>query len=264
VIDSSISAPGASSMVYDGLKNRLYVPANDPQSGGELVVVDVSQSIPQVLARVPLPAPGVAVAALPDGSRAYAASNGPSQTTTIGTISSVQANTPTPGTATYTFDPISVTGPLPQLGMSLTISSGVNDGFDGTFILTGASGTTFQLANTTSSNSNVARTAVGTNFLPQVTVINTSGNTVKTNTAVPGFPNFDDFCSSTRFRFTMAAGGDSSRIYLASCDGGNVNLIQTSDDTYLLNLSAPPSARSRIPPDTQPPPQNPVFLIAGP
>jgi DNA-binding beta-propeller fold protein YncE len=102
------------------------------------------------------------------------------------------------------------------------------------------------------------------NLCPQVTVIDASANTVKTNIAVPGIPSFDDFCATTNFRFTMAAGGDSSRVYLASCDGGNVNLIQTSDDTYLLHLSAPASAREPIPPDTQPPPQNPVFLIAGP
>ena len=100
------------------------------------------------------------------------------------------------------------------------------------------------------------------NLCPQVTVINTSSNTVRANIAVPGFPNYDTFCSTTRFRFTMAAGGDSSRIYLASCDAGNVNIIRTSDDTYLLNLSAPPSARPPV--GNQPPPQNPVFLIAGP
>ncbi len=106
--------------------------------------------------------------------------------------------------------------------------------------------------------------AIPPNLCPQVTVINTTGNTVKANSPVPGFPNYDTFCSTTRFRFAMAAGGDSSRIYLASCDGGNVNIIQTSDDTYLTNLIAPPSARPPIPPDNQPPPQNPVFLIAGP
>ena len=102
------------------------------------------------------------------------------------------------------------------------------------------------------------------NICPQVTVINTSNNSVKAVPAVPGFPNYDAFCSTTRFRFTMAAGGDSSRIYLASCDAGNVNIINTANDTYLLNLTAPASARPPIPPSTQPPPQNPVFLIAGP
>jgi DNA-binding beta-propeller fold protein YncE len=105
------------------------------------------------------------------------------------------------------------------------------------------------------------------NFCPQVTVFNTSGNTFKTATAVPGFPNFALFsppvCALTRFRFTMAAGGDSSRVYLASCDGGNVNEIDTSTDTYLLSLPAPVSSRPPIS-GTQPPPQNPLFMIAGP
>jgi DNA-binding beta-propeller fold protein YncE len=107
------------------------------------------------------------------------------------------------------------------------------------------------------------------NICPQVTVINASGNTIKTATPVPGFPAYDAVCSPgvfppTRFRFTMAAAGDSSHVYLASCDGGNVNVIDTFNDTYLLNLPAPVSARPPIPPNTQPPPQNPVFLIAGP
>jgi DNA-binding beta-propeller fold protein YncE len=106
------------------------------------------------------------------------------------------------------------------------------------------------------------------NICPQVTVINTSGNVVKTSIPVPGFPSFAPYsppiCSTTRFRFSMAAGGDSSRIYLASCDGGMVNIIRTSDDTYVLNLPEPASVRAPIPPSTQPPPQNPVFLLAGP
>jgi len=105
------------------------------------------------------------------------------------------------------------------------------------------------------------------NFCPQVTAINTSSNTIKTATAVPGFPSFARFsppiCGLTRFRFTMAAGGDSSRVYLASCDGGNVNVIDTATDTYITNLPAPASTRDPIT-DNQPPPQNPVFMIAGP
>jgi hypothetical protein len=84
---------------------------------------------------------------------------------------------------------------------------------------------------------------------------------------MPGFSGDAPFsppvCALTRFRFNMAAGGDSSRVYLSSCDGGNVNLIDTVNDTYLLSMSAPASARSPIN-GNQPPPQNPVFLIAGP
>ncbi|HEX9112045.1 MAG TPA: hypothetical protein VF845_11245, partial [Terriglobales bacterium] len=102
------------------------------------------------------------------------------------------------------------------------------------------------------------------NICPQVTVINTSNNSVKAVTPIPGFPNFDTVCAATRFRFSMAAGGDSSRVYLASCDSGGVNVIDTSTDSFLVNLPGPVSSRPPIPPSQQPPPQNPVFLIAGP
>jgi DNA-binding beta-propeller fold protein YncE len=96
------------------------------------------------------------------------------------------------------------------------------------------------------------------NICPQVTVIDNVSNTVKSQIAIPGFPAFDTFCSITRFRFMMASAGDSSRAYLSSCDGGNVNIIDTTTDSYTSNLVAP--AGSRL----QNPPQNPVFLIAGP
>lgn len=118
------------------------------------------------------------------------------------------------------------------------------------------------------------------NVCPQVTVITTSNNTIKTAVAVPGFPDatnpstayYVPICAATRdtsplasgFRFNMAAGGDSNRAYLASCDGGNVNIIDTSVDSYILNIPAPYSVRPPVPPATLNPPQNPVFMIAGP
>ena len=108
------------------------------------------------------------------------------------------------------------------------------------------------------------------NICPQVTVITTSNNTIKSSLAIPGFPDATlpgpynvPVCASTRFRITMAAGGDSSRAYLASCDGGGVNIIYTSTDSYIESMAAPNSARNPIQ-GTSPPPQNPVFMIAGP
>jgi DNA-binding beta-propeller fold protein YncE len=109
------------------------------------------------------------------------------------------------------------------------------------------------------------------NICPQVTTIDAVANTVLSSTAVPGFPDatipsspyYVPVCFTTRFRFMMAAAGDSSRAYLSSCDGGNVNLVDTSTNSYLLNLAAPIGVR---PPISGPenPPQNPIFLIAGP
>lgn len=110
------------------------------------------------------------------------------------------------------------------------------------------------------------------NVCPQVTVITTSNNTIKTSAPVPGFPDatnpssayYVPICASTRLRMNMAAGGDSTRACLSSCDGGNVNIIDTATDSYILNIPGPYSVRPPVPPATLNPPQNPVFMIAGP
>ena len=97
---------------------------------------------------------------------------------------------------------------------------------------------------------------------PQVTVIDTTSNSIKSAIAIPGFAAFEPFCANTRFRLTMAAGGDSTRAYLASCDGGMVNIIDTSDDSYIESQAVPASAQTGS--GGQNLPQNPVFLLAGP
>ena len=200
VIPSSINAPGAAYMLYDGNKNRLYIPG-----GTQLTILDVSQSIPTVLAGGPITIPTVAPS-----------SRGAS-------------------------DPCSTTSPQP---LTVAAVAALPDG---------------------------SRAYVGAyyedasdNFCPQVTVIDAASNTIKTDLAIPGSPAYDAFCSpaqsprAPRFRIMMSAGGDSSRAYLSSCDGGNVNFIDTSTDTYILNVPAPIGSRLNNPP------QNPVFLFAGP
>jgi hypothetical protein len=208
VIDASINAPGAAYMLYDGNLNRLYIPG-----GSHLTIVDVSPSIPQVLAGGPITIPAVA-----------------------------------PSSRGST-DPCSVT-----TAQALTVAA-VAALPDGSRAYVGAY--------YEDSNNNIC---------PQVTAIDVASNTVTNSTAVPGFPDatipssqyYAPVCATTRFRFMMAAGGDSSRAYLSSCDGGNVNIIDTSSDTYILNLLAPVGTRPPIPPNPQNLPQNPVFLIAGP
>jgi hypothetical protein len=203
ILDSSSIPPLAAYMLYDGHLNRLYIPG-----GNQLTMLDVSQSTPQVLTGVPIAIPTVAP-------------------------SSRGAGDPCSGTATATLNTVAVAA-LPD-GSRAYVGSYYEDAKD--------------------------------SICPQVTVIDVASNTVKSSIAVPGFPAYDALCSPTipsprvRFRLTMAAGGDSSRAYLASCDGGNVNVIDTSSDTYILNLPAPIGSRSGGQFNL---PQNPVFLIAGP
>ena len=271
---TTINVPGATTMVYDGNLNRLYIPG-----GPEMEIVDVSQSQPQRIATIPIPsfallpvgssapATAAAAAALPDGSRAYVASYAVLQSQF--NISSVTGDGTT---ATYVYT--LTAGHDLTRGVSITVT-GTGTGFDGTFIVgailsgtTACPGTCFQAHNATSGNG-TAGSGTGSNIFPQVTVVDALSNTIKTTASVPGFPDatvvgspyYAPICATTRFRFTMAAGGDSSRAYLASCDGGMVNIIDTTSDTYVLNLPAPLGVR---PGGQQNLPQNPVFLFAGP
>jgi hypothetical protein len=281
MVDASVSVPGAAYMLYDGNLNRLYIPA-----GSQLTILDVSQSVPAILATIPIPpftllniknsvpATATAVAALPDGSRAYVASYAvlPSQLN----IPSVSGDGTT---ATYAYT-LTAGYPL-NPGVTVTVS-GTKTGFDGAFIVSAivsgtaaCPGTCFQAPNATKGTwppplgTSGPASGTGSNVFPQVTVVWATSNTIKTTVGIPGFPDatnptyangqyYAPVCATTRFRIMMAAGGDSSRAYLSSCDGGNVNFIDTSIDSYILNMPAPFGSRLNNPP------QNPVFLFAGP
>lgn len=289
--ESSISAPGALYMLYDGNGNRLYIPWFDQSvtpAQGELTIVDVSQSVPQPLAKIDIPpfttlniqqaypATASAVTVLPDESRAYVASSAVLPTNI--SITSVSGD----GT-TATFAYTLTSGQNLNPGMSITVSGtnipSVID-FDGTYIVSAlvsgtatCPGTCFQAGSLTSGTwpqppATGPASGTGNNIFPQVTVVNVSSNTIKTTAAIPGFAPYDAFCGlpvsqgGPRFRLTMAAGGDSTRAYLASCDGGTVNIIDTSDDSYVESQPVPASTRTGS--GGQNLPQNPVFLLAGP
>jgi DNA-binding beta-propeller fold protein YncE len=277
--ESTISVPNATTMIYDGNKNRLYIPG-----GQEMAIVDVSGPVPQLMKAIPIPpfallkppsvsATAVAAAALPDGSRAYVGSYAvlPSQF-------NIPAVSGDGTTATYAY--ALTAGHDLNPGVTVTVAN-TGTGFDGILLVTAiVSGTTacpatcFQTLNATKGTwppPGTSGPASGTasNIFPQVTVVDVASNTVKSTVAIPGFPDatnqnyanglyYIPVCVNNRFRFMMAAGGDSSRAYLSSCDGGNVNIIDTSNDTYNGSLSAPPGSRYSNPP------QNPVFLFAGP
>jgi hypothetical protein len=278
----NINVPGATYMVYDENLNRLYIPG-----GQEMEIIDVGQSPPQVLGTInipaftplnsaPVPATAAAVTDLPDGSRAYVSSYAvlPSNFT----VTSVSGDG-TNATYAYTL----TAGQNLTAGVSVSVLGTGQNGFDGNFLViaivsgtTACPGTCFQVPNTTVlASTPVSVSASGSNVFPQVTVVWTNSNTIKTTAALPGFPDatnanylqglyYVPVCASTRFRFNMAPGGDSSRAYLSTCDSGVVDIINTATDTYLLDQPEPASARPPIPPDTQNPPQNPVFLLAGP
>lgn len=71
------------------------------------------------------------------------------------------------------------------------------------------------------------------------------------------------FCNSARFRRHIGAAADDSRVFVANCDGGGIDIIKTDDDSFVLNLPAPVSSAPALPGQTFPPPQNPIFVLPG-
>jgi hypothetical protein len=218
-------------MTYDPNLLRLYIPG-----GQEVAIVDISQSPPAYLAGGPFPicSPSQQSSCIPTVPPASRSAGDPCKSTTAQTLTIV-------GVAA-----------LP----------------DGSRAYVGA-----------------YYTDANDNICPQVTVIDATNNTIETpSIPIPGFSDatnpasplyYVPNCANTRdtpsvgplgngFRFMMGAGGDSTRAYLSSCDGGMVNIIDTSTDAYLVNITAPIGIRPLIPPVLQNPPMNPVFLIAGP
>jgi YVTN family beta-propeller protein len=108
----------------------------------------------------------------------------------------------------------------------------------------------------------------------QVTVIDTQSYTVRKVIPLSSV-NIDSVnptgCATARFRLFTVAGSDGSRVFVSNCDAGGTKIILTSTDTLVPDLSGnplqiPAPSSSFAPPSVgeQPPPQNPVFILAGP
>lgn len=70
-----------------------------------------------------------------------------------------------------------------------------------------------------------------------VTVLNTADLSLRTTIPLSSVPVL---CATrTWSELSMAAAADSSRVYIGNCDAGNTDVIQTSNDTLLLQIAAP-------------------------
>jgi YVTN family beta-propeller protein len=105
-------------------------------------------------------------------------------------------------------------------------------------------------------------TVSGGTVTSKVTVVNAANFTVKTTISLTSVPAA---CAvKTWAELSIAAAADSSRVYVGNCDAGDTAIIQTSNDTLLVQMLAPFSAQPPPMPGGTPPPQNPVFVLAGP
>jgi len=102
----------------------------------------------------------------------------------------------------------------------------------------------------------------GGSVTSRVTVVSAAGLSVKTTIPLTTVPVA---CATTTWsELSIAAAADSSRVYVGNCDAGNTAIIQTLGDRLLTAMPAPLSARPAATPGGIPPPQNPVFVLAGP
>jgi DNA-binding beta-propeller fold protein YncE len=94
-----------------------------------------------------------------------------------------------------------------------------------------------------------------------------------TNSTGCGAPGPVGSHGAIRFRLSVAAAGDSSRVYVGNCDAEStaiISAVPTSSDPYpantvITNLRPPSSAFPPLPSTPgQPPPQTPVFVLATP
>jgi hypothetical protein len=103
---------------------------------------------------------------------------------------------------------------------------------------------------------------------PVVSVINTSTHSVFSTINLPAAtvnPGAVSTCQAPGVHpFTMAAAGNSSRLYVTNCYAANTTVIDTVTNKKLLTMNSPTSAYSPLPGTPYPPPQNPVFVVAGP
>lgn len=111
----------------------------------------------------------------------------------------------------------------------------------------------------------------GGNAVSLVTVINATDGSVRTTVPLGSVPAI---CGASRFELFIAAAASGARVYVGNCDAGTTAIIRTvaettssgnfQADTLVLNLPAPVSSFPAPSPGEQPPPQNPVFVLAGP
>ncbi|HEV7220766.1 MAG TPA: hypothetical protein VGN39_17985, partial [Terriglobales bacterium] len=94
-----------------------------------------------------------------------------------------------------------------------------------------------------------------------------------TNATGCGAPGPVALQGAVRFRLSIAAAGDSSRVYVANCDAGSTTVISavpTSSEPYPPNtvIKSLQSPVSSFPPAPStaglPPAQAPVFVLATP
>lgn len=255
--------------------NKVYV-AN--QGDNSVSVITTSDR----LAHTPIPvgASPVWVSMRSDGRRVYVLSSGSSTISTLDTTTDTVMNTvPVSSGANFMFydtvfnrlyvtsnsattvNIFDVSGDQPSALASIDLATATNS------ICTAGCVPTSISVRPDGSRAYVSfYTISGGSLNAGVAVINTGSNTITKFVSLP--PATIDTtnatgCSTARFRLSVATAADNSRVYVSDCDSGNVAILDTTDDSFILNLPSPLSAFPANPSGAIPPLQNPMFVFTG-
>lgn len=112
----------------------------------------------------------------------------------------------------------------------------------------------------------------GAKVTSSVTVVDAASFGVEKTIALATVPQACALFVNSPFALSIVASADSSRVYAGNCDAGSTAIIATvannspgseaPEDTLVKNLPAPLSAQPPV--NGAPPPQSPVFVLAGP
>jgi DNA-binding beta-propeller fold protein YncE len=102
---------------------------------------------------------------------------------------------------------------------------------------------------------------------PVVSVIDTATNVFLASIHLPAAtvnPRAAASCQAPGRPFSMAASGNSARLYVTNCSAGFTSIIDTSTNAQVLAMDSPTSAYPPAAASSYPPPENPVFVVTGP
>ena len=207
------------------------------------------------------------VAVRSDGQRAYVLDSGTGNvseidTFTDGVIKSVAVGV---GADFMLYDPtldrLYVTNPVANQLMVLDASS---DSLPVTAVSVANPVNLAALPDGTRAYVSSATLTAGNVVSSRVTVLNAVDFSVKTTIPLTKVNAVPGCAANTWSELFMAAAADSTKVYIGNCDAGNTAIINTSNDTLVTTIASPLSSQKPATNGGTPPPQNPVFVLAGP
>ncbi len=258
---------GVAPIALAELPNSSKVYSVNSGSGDVTVINAVDKTAAATIATGSTPVWAIARS---DSARVYVLNSGSGTVSTIDSTTDTNLNVDVPVGAganfmTYdrTFNRLYVTNPTAGTVSAFDVSSDPPKAlsWSGLVVKDSLGGTAAPDSIAILPNGTRAYIASGTTSgTPQATIINTADGSLRTIlTLSPPIMS----CAGVRFGLFAAADPGGTRVYVSNCAAGDTAIINTLNDSFVLNLPAPPSAAPPPTPGAAPPPQNPVFIMTG-